>query len=191
MAETKKVRQDLYQEIIVPNMELIKAYIRDGLSQNDVAKKLGITPSTIGKYKKRYPEFDQMWAETREKTDIVNVVGAYYKQAIGYTVVEKEEKYKYIDGVKTLVAENYREKYIPPVEKATSNWIALRLKNNPVWGDLSQLLFKQAMGENTREDAGVILMPPKVKASEEKIIEVQVKEVVDGEDTLETPREAS
>ena len=182
---------NVYDEIILPNMELIKAYIRDGYSQKDIARKLGLNAATLGKHKKLHPEFAEIWNETAEKTDVVNVVGSYYRQATGYTVVEKEEKYKYIDGVKTLVAENYREKYIPPSEKATANWIAMRLKNNSVWGDFAKLLFKQSEAEMA-EQGGVVLIPPKRKASEEQIIDIQVKEVVDnGGDPMDTTGQAS
>jgi len=189
--EEEVKKPNIYDDIIVPNLAVIKAYIRDGYNQKQIAEKLGISESSIKAYKTKYPEFNDMWLETREKTDIVNVVGSYYRQATGYTVVETEKQYKYDKyGKKKLVGEKVKERYIPPVEKATANWIALRLKKHEEWGKFAELLYKQSEGQQ-EEEAGVVLMPPKLNASEEKIIEVKVREVVkDGGNPVETTSEA-
>ena len=183
--KVKGVNKNVYETTILPNMDLIKAYIRDGLTVAEVGTRLGITSETINRYRRLHPEFDEMFKSTREQCDLVNVVGSYYRQATGYTVIERSKKYKYVNGEKTLAWETETEKYIPPSEKATANWIALRLKNDPVWGELASLLYKSSDGQKA-EEAGVVLMPPKREASEEKIIDIVVKEEVDGEDVVDS-----
>ena len=190
--DTEVKKPNIYDDIIMPNLPVIKAYLRDGLTQKQICQKLGISETSLKNYRDKFPEFNKIWLETREKTDIVNVVGSYYKQAVGYTVVETEKQYKYDkNGKKKLVGEKVKERYIPPVEKATANWIALRLRKHEEWGKFAELLFKQSDGQQA-EEAGVILMPPKINAAEEKIIEVKVKEVVkDGRNPVDATTEAS
>ena len=189
MGKVIKVKnKTLYETNIVPNFDLISAYIRDGLSDADICKRIDVSPATFYKCRREHPEFEELFLKTRAQVDLVEVVGSYFRQAIGYTVVEHSKKYKWVDGEKRLVWETESEKYIPPSEKATANWIALRLKSDPVWGELAKVLYKQSDGQRD-EEAGVILMPPRRDASNERTIDVVVSEECDGEDTMDTTGE--
>ena len=167
-----------YETAIVPNMNFISALIRDGWSAKDIAKKVGVTEDSLMNYRKKHKEFDELFRVNRERVDLEHVVGAYFRLATGYTVVETTKHYKMIDGKRVLVDEYEKEKYIPPNPNCTENWIRSRLKNDKVWGTFAADTKKTIVAENEDEEGGVVYLPPKRDANEEHIIEVKVNEVV-------------
>ena len=169
-----------YSKVIEPNMELIAAWIRDGLSQAQIAKNLKVNSSTISLYRKEHPELEQLFQENRQRVDLVHVVGSYFKLCTGYTVVEETRHYKTIDGHEELVERYEKEKYIPPNPNCTENWIRARLKNDEVWGSFAADTRKTVIAsEEETEEGGLVFVPAKTKAADEKIIDVEVKEVRD------------
>lgn len=168
-----------YETCVKPNMDYIAALIRDGYTNKQIAEKIGITDTSLVNYRRKHKEFDEMFCQNRERVDLVHVVGSYFRLCTGYTVQEETRHYKYIDGEKVLVDVYEREKYIPPNPNCAENWIRARLKEDPVWGSFAEDTKKNRAEEATEESGGVVFMPERRKAKDEKIIDVQVKEVVD------------
>ena len=52
MSEEKETKR--YQERVKPRLEEIKAWARDGLSEESIAKQLSIAYSTFRQYKQQY-----------------------------------------------------------------------------------------------------------------------------------------
>lgn len=68
----------------------LEAYARDGLTDEQIAKNLNITPSTLYDWKKKYPEISEALKSGKEVVDI-QVENALFKRAVGYTY--NEDKY--------------------------------------------------------------------------------------------------
>lgn len=96
-----------YEQWVDPDSLLkLEAWARDGLTDEDLARKMGIAPSTLYVWKKKYLEFDQALKRGKEVVDI-QVENALLKKALGYTLTEvkKEQsgdKYKVVETIKEV-----------------------------------------------------------------------------------------
>jgi len=72
----------------------LEAYARDGLTDEQIAKNLSITPSTLYEWKKKYSEISESLKRGKEVIDI-QIENSLYKRATGYkyTEVKKETWY--------------------------------------------------------------------------------------------------
>lgn len=62
---------------------LVEAWARNGLTDEQIAKNLGIAVSTLNDYKNKYPEFMESLKRGKEVIDI-EVENALLKRALGY-----------------------------------------------------------------------------------------------------------
>ena len=76
----------------MPHLEIIAAWCRDGATERDIAKKLGISLSTLNKYKAEIPEFSDTLKRNRELAD-VQVENALFRAATGYEYEEVRTEY--------------------------------------------------------------------------------------------------
>lgn len=67
----------------------LEAYARDGLTDEQIAKNLDITPSTLYEWKRRYSEISEALKKGKEVVDI-EVENALLKRALGYSYEEKK-----------------------------------------------------------------------------------------------------
>ncbi|WP_368489304.1 transposase [Clostridium sp. BJN0013] len=85
---------------------LVEGWARDGLTEGQIAKNLGISESTLNGYKKKYPEFLQSLKKGKEVIDF-EVENALLKRALGYEYTEvtrermirKDEKGKVLTDI--------------------------------------------------------------------------------------------
>ena len=68
---------------------LLEAYARDGLTDEQIAKNLDITPSTLYEWKRRYSEISEALKKGKEVVDIEGE-NALLKRALGYSYEEKK-----------------------------------------------------------------------------------------------------
>ena len=79
-------------DIVIENLDRIKEMARVGVTEEDIAKSLGISVSTFEKYKNEFPQLKESLKTS--KIDLsVTVKSALVKRALGY---EYEEKKQYI-----------------------------------------------------------------------------------------------
>lgn len=95
MSETKRGRKSKYKTNVQPRLLEITAWCRDGLTDKEIAEKLGISQDSFYKYKNEFSEFSESIKETKEIADI-KVENSLNKNANGYdyeeqTVVMKKE----------------------------------------------------------------------------------------------------
>lgn len=167
-----------YDLLVKPNLDYVAALIRDGRTEQEIADRLKISRRSLDYYRKQHKELEALFAQNRERVDLVDAVGAYYKLVTGYTVKEETRHYKMIDGKEELVDLYVKEKYIPPNPNCTENWIRARLKNDEVWGSFAEDTRKNVVAsEEEVSEGGIVVVPQRVNAADEKIIEVKVKEV--------------
>lgn len=120
-------RKSKYPEVQKRIPEIMAWRRQDGLSEKDVAAKLGIAPSTLEKYKTEYPEFRDALKEAKQAI-ISDVFAALLKRAKGYTYEEKKvytRKEGTEDGIKDVTYTEITSKHEPPNVAACS----LLLKN--------------------------------------------------------------
>lgn len=123
-----------FQKWLTPDgLMLLMAWARDGLSNEQIARKCGINPDTLYAWKKRYPEISEALARGKEPVD-VEVENALRKLALGYTVpVQKTFKVKRVyfdDRGRRCEAEElavgYDEVHVPANVNAQKFWLANR-----------------------------------------------------------------
>ena len=107
---------------------LVEGWARDGLTDEQIAKNLGIGIRTFYEYKEKYPQFSQFLKRGKEVVDI-EVENALLKRALGYTY--DEETYEELsDGTsKSKVV----TKHIPGDTTAQIFW--LKNRKPGVWRD--------------------------------------------------------
>lgn len=139
----KAGRKSIYEDKILRNLDKISDLIQNGHSEEQVAKIIGVAPSTWYKYKKEFPEFSEA-IKKNERTRDEAVENALYRRATGgYVTVRKPMKKKCIEydknGKKVREYEEIEyiddEQYIPPDTAANIFWSINRMgdkyKNNP------------------------------------------------------------
>ena len=123
------------------NLTLLTAWARDGLIDKEIAEKMNVSPPTLYKYKKMFPEIVEALRKGKELVD-VEVENALYKKALGYNVpVQKAFKVKDIvyneNGKKISETERieYAEEeiHIPADTTAQIFWLKNRKRKD--WRD--------------------------------------------------------
>lgn len=107
---------------------LLEGWARDGLTDEQIAKNIGIATSTFYEWKKKEIEFSEALKKGKEVIDF-EVENALLKKALGYTITIKEEKLDKDGFVHTLE----KDVHIPPDTTAQIFWLKNRKPNN--WKD--------------------------------------------------------
>lgn len=102
-------------------LTLLEGWAREGLTDEQLAKKIGITTSTLYEWKKKYSEISEALKKGKELVDI-QVENALLKRALGYEFQEKRVEKSYKDGVKVVKT----IKHIPPDTTAQIFWLKNR-----------------------------------------------------------------
>ncbi|KJB88590.1 transposase [Paenibacillus sp. E194] len=82
-------RKNKYQSHVEPKLLLVEAWARDGVIDEDIAKKLGVAYSTFREYAKKYSALSAALKKGKEVAD-VEVENALFKRATGYEFTEKK-----------------------------------------------------------------------------------------------------
>ena len=94
------IAKSKYETDVKPRLIEIEAWKRDGLTDEQIFKNLGISRDTFYKYKEKYTDFSDALKKGKEVADI-EVENALFKRAIGYKYKEVIKEVKEIDGKKT------------------------------------------------------------------------------------------
>ena len=165
---------------------LLKSWAKAGLSDEQIAKNMGISRSTLNEWRKKYPDISAALKKGKEISDY-EVENALFKRAIGYTEkLVKTFKCKVIEydecGKKKkeeeVLKEGVDEVHFPPDTGAAIFWLTNRKPEE----------WKQKRDESEEYDAvdGVIELSPVRMKEELKKVEEQRKK----ENRLESSAEA-
>lgn len=113
------------------NLIRIAAWTRDGLTEGQIAKNLGIHPNSFSRAKKdkEYgPKIEEALKKTRDVVDM-EVENMLLKRAKGYSYDEVKEEWEM--GV--LVKRTVTKKFIPPDVAAQIFW--LKNRKQDIWRD--------------------------------------------------------
>jgi len=102
-------------------IQLVAGYRREGASLERLARVIGISDSTLRKWRSQEPKLE---AAIRQTDELVNsmVENALLRRALGYTTVEVDEEL--VEGEMRVVRR--RERHVAPDTRACMNWLFSR-----------------------------------------------------------------
>jgi transposase len=129
VSEEKKPTKK-YLECVEPRLDEIKAWARDGVSEEEIAKRLGIAYSTFRDYRDKHSALSSALKKSKEHYDN-EVVEALHKNTLGGVVVLKtpiKVKKTYFENGKKVREEEEiviveREEYVKPDTLAQMYWL--------------------------------------------------------------------
>lgn len=106
---------------------MVEGLARDGLSDEQIAQKIGISPSTYYQWQINYPEFSDAIKKGKAPVDF-EVENALLKRARGYTVTETVEEMYRDPETNRITSQHIRRitKEIPPDVGAIVFWLKNR-----------------------------------------------------------------
>lgn len=138
-------------------MLTLQGWARDGLTDEQIAKNIGIAYGTLYEWKKRFPELDDAIKKGKAPVDF-EVENALLKRALGYDWEEVTEEVTQVpvttkskDG--QTVIETKTEKHIRKVKKhvpadVTAQIYWLKNRRRGVWCDRPPEIDNTESGEN-------------------------------------------
>ena len=117
-----------WDEYVKPKLFLIECWKRDGLSDEQICKNLGVSTTVFKEYKKKYPTLVTALKKGKEVADY-EVENALFKRACGYLVDEKTVETNEYGETKTKIV----TKHISPDVGAACFWLKNRV--NKKWRD--------------------------------------------------------
>jgi len=131
MAKAKAGRKNKYHTHVQSRLFEIEHWCRDGLTEEEIAKRLGIAYSTFKKYKREFPALSAALKNGKAIADY-HVEDALFKRAVGFYYDEAKE---YLDENGIVVKSIKLKKYMPPDPVAAIFWLKNRKpkswRNNP------------------------------------------------------------
>lgn len=106
------------------NLILLEAWARDGLTDEQISKNIGIRRSTLYDWKKKYQTISDALKKGKEIIDI-EVENALCKRALGYEYQEEEIYIEEVDG-KVKKRKKIIKKVMPPDTTAQIFWLKNR-----------------------------------------------------------------
>lgn len=113
-------------------LTLLRAWARDGLTDEEIATKCGICRDTLYEWKKRFPDISDALKKGKDAADI-EVENALFKRATGYAYAEVKVEYEC--GVEIKRTEILKE--VPPDVGAQCFWLKNRRPDK--WRDKQQV----------------------------------------------------
>lgn len=114
---------------------LIQGWARDGLSEEQIAKNMGISRSTLKVWKATYPAISATLKRTKEIVDR-EVENALYKRAMGFRYTEKTTETRYDLNGNPYTYERIVEKEVLPDPTSMIFW--LKNRRPAVWREKQQ-----------------------------------------------------
>lgn len=120
----EKKKQVVYKNWLSPEgLLLLRCWARDGLSYEEIAKKVGVTSWNLWAWREKYPEIREALDVTREQVDY-EVENALFRRCVGYKAEEVRTILGQLrsDGTRSVKVEK-REFEIPPDVTACLAWL--------------------------------------------------------------------
>lgn len=126
----KRGRPSKYETNVKPNLFLIEHWVKDGITDEQIAKRLKIAYSTFRLYIKKHPELSAALKKSKEIVDY-EVEESLYKKCIGHYAKEgkafKCKEIYYDDDGNRCERETVRvvevDVFIPPDTMAIAIWL--------------------------------------------------------------------
>ena len=130
---------------------VLEGLARDGLTDEQLAARMGISPATLYEWKKKFPEISESLKKGKEVVD-TQVENALLRRALGYDYTETRVEESNKDGRKVVET----RKHVPPDTTAQIYWLKNRRPDK--WRD------RPAEGSARDEvQTGCIILPEVVE----------------------------
>lgn len=141
MGRTKKGLADDWRQ--ADGLILLEGWRRDGLSYEQIADNMGISPATLYKWCKKYVEINNA-LKKGEEVMIYHVENALYKAAIGYDVTETDQTETVDEDTgRKVVTKHAKKRHIPPSVGAIC--FILKNRRSEKWQDKPQPIDTSAL----------------------------------------------
>lgn len=141
MSENKKGK---YYTHVEPKLFLVECWARDGLTDEQIAKNLGIAYSTFKDYKNKHSAFSAALKKGKEVVDF-EVENALLKRALGYKYNEiTQEPVEVGEGITMLQTTKIVTKQVAPDTTAQIFWLKNRKPDK--WRDRPKAETDEANG---------------------------------------------
>lgn len=137
-----------YEKWLEPDgLQLLGAWARDGLTDEQIAKNMGISRSTLNEWKKKFPDISDTLKRGKEVVD-VEVENALLKRALGYSTTEvtRERALNPETGKVELVVTKAVTKEVPPDTTAQIFW--LKNRRPDLWRDKQNVELSSEVASN-------------------------------------------
>lgn len=138
----------------------IGGWARDGLTEKQIAKNIGITQQTLDVWKNKYPSLAETLKKNREVADR-EVENALFRKACGYTAkVIRSTKVKHVEYDAAGKKKKEWEEIVPTEEEVhipadtTAQIFWLKNRKPDAWRNKPEIVT-----ENEGEETGVIEIP--------------------------------
>lgn len=152
-----------YKEFISDpdNLFLIECWARDGMTKNQIADNIGITPQTLSKWQAKHEEFAAAIKIGAEITDY-RVENALLKKALGYDYDEVKTIVGFPDenGNRPIKTETTR-KHVPPDVNAMLLWLNNRRPDKWKRNNDTFTLLDEATADGSNITINVVKAKPK------------------------------
>lgn len=138
-------KENYFEELVKPNLVKIEAWYRDGATDKEVYKALGVGKTAYYNYLNKYPELRELQKRTKEIVDI-EVENILLKKSLGYKETVKKpfkvKHVKYNDKGKKIsedeeIIYTEEEVYIPPSDTDIIFWLKNRKPTE--WRDKKEI----------------------------------------------------
>lgn len=137
-----------YEKWLEPDgLQLLGAWARDGLTDEQIARNMGICRDTLIQWKKRFPDISDTLKRGKEVVD-VEVENALLKRALGYSTTEvtREQALNPETGKLELVITKAVTKEVPPDTTAQIFW--LKNRRPDLWRDKQNVELSGEVANN-------------------------------------------
>ena len=151
-------RKSKYETHVKPRLKEIEEWLKEGATEEEVAKALGVAVSSLNLYKNQYMELSTAFAHAR-KAVIIRIKEALLKKALGFSYEEEKRVGKKDKNGENIVLVEKYTRYCPPSETAA----AMLLRNyDEEWRDMDSATtrlkqqaqdLKKAIAEATNFEA--------------------------------------
>lgn len=124
-----------YQEWLEPDgLTLIEGWAREGLTDEQISKNMGVNTKTFWEWRKKYPPMSKALKKGKAPVDI-EVENLLLKRARGYNYDETTEEWRpnQENGELELVSKKVQRKHMPPDTTAQIFW--LKNRRPDLWRD--------------------------------------------------------
>lgn len=122
---------------------MIQGWIKDGLTDEQIASNIGISRNTIRVWRQRFPELEAVMRKSKAIVD-QQVENALFKKAIGYFWVEETRK---LDDDGNLIVVQTVTRHVPPDTTAQIFWLKNRKPEE--WRDRKEVGLSASTKEQT------------------------------------------
>jgi hypothetical protein len=151
-------RPSKYDTHVQPKLNLVEAWARDGLTDDQIANNLGIAVSTLYEYKKEYSEFAEALKNGKDDIDVI-VENSLLKRAVGYEYEETTQEPLYDiegnpilnhDGTPKIAVTKIVRKQVAPDTTAQIFW--LKNRRPAAWRDKQDIEHSGNVTQEVKHD---------------------------------------